>query len=101
MKPLVRKLAAAGFTVSCPQLAGHCSSLRELTKTGWKAWYTTLDGALSDLRSRCSTVFVTGLSMGALLALKLAARPPADVAAIATLSPTVFYDGWHVPRFRP
>lgn len=100
MKPLVRKLAAAGFTVSCPALAGHCSTLRELKQTRWTDWYATLERALETLRTRCSTIFVSGLSMGALLALKLAADHPELVAGVATLSATFFYDGWNVPRFR-
>ena len=100
MKPLVRKLAAAGFTVSCPALAGHCSTLRELKRTRWTDWYATLEAALETLRTRCRSVFVSGLSMGALLALKLAADHPESVAGVATLSATFFYDGWNVPRFR-
>jgi carboxylesterase len=100
MKPLVRKLAAAGFTVSCPQLAGHCSTVRELKQTRWGDWYGTLESSLEMLRGRCSQVFVSGLSMGALLALMLAADHPADVDGVATLSATFFYDGWNVPRFR-
>ncbi len=100
MKPLVRKLAAAGFTVSCPALAGHCSTLRELKQTHWTDWYATLETALDTLRTRCSSVFVSGLSMGALLGLKLAADYPGLVTGVATLSATFFYDGWNIPRFR-
>ena len=100
MKPLVRKLAAAGFTVSCPQLSGHCSTLKELKQTRWRDWYATLEESLHALRDQCSSVFVSGLSMGALLALKLAADHPDDVDGVATLSATFFYDGWNVPRFK-
>jgi carboxylesterase len=100
MKPLVRRLAAAGFTVSCPALAGHCSTLRELKRTRWTDWYASLEAALLALQERCSTIFVSGLSMGALMALKLAADHPDSVRGVATLSATFFYDGWNVPRFR-
>jgi carboxylesterase len=99
MKPLVRRLAAAGFTVACPQLSGHCSTLKELKKTRWTDWYASLEASLEMLREQCSTVFVSGLSMGALLALELAARHPGKVDGVATLSATFFYDGWNVPRF--
>jgi len=99
MKPLVRRLVRAGFTVSCPALAGHCSTLRELKKTRWTDWYATLESALEALRERCSTIFVSGLSMGALLALKLAADHPDAVQGVATLSATFVYDGWNVPQF--
>lgn len=100
MKPLIRRLAARGFTVSCPQLAGHCSTIAELRRTGWTDWYATLAAAFDELRSQCDSVFVSGLSMGALLALKLASDRPESVDGIATLSATFFYDGWNVPRFK-
>src|SRR2546423_724865 len=98
MKPLVRKLAAHDFTVSCAQLAGHCSSLKELKQTRWTDWYASLERALFVLRDQCDTVFVSGLSMGALLALKLAANHPDTIDGVATLSATFFYDGWNVPK---
>ena len=100
MKPLVRKLTAEGFEVACPPLAGHCSSLTELKQTRWTDWYKSLEIALDDLRTRCDRVFVSGLSMGALLALKLAADHPDLIAGVATLSATFFYDGWNVPPLR-
>ena len=100
MKPLARKLAAQGFTVACPQLAGHCSSLKELKQTRWTDWYAGLETSLDYLSEECGTVFVSGLSMGALLALKLAADHPERVAGVATLSATFFYDGWNVPHMK-
>ena len=100
MKPLLRKLAAENFTVYCPQLAGHCSTLKELKQTRWTDWYATLERALEKLRAECDRVFTSGLSMGALMALKLAADHPHSVDGVATLSATFFYDGWNVPRFK-
>ena len=100
MKPLVRKLAAAGLTVACPQLSGHCSTLKELRRTRWTDWYGSLQDSLQLLRDQCKYVFVSGLSMGALLALKLAADHPSEIDGVATLSATFFYDGWNVPRFK-
>ena len=100
MRPLVRKLAAQGFSVSCPQLAGHCSNLADLKRTRWTDWYKSLERAMESLAEECDTIFVSGLSMGALLALKLAANHPDRVQAVATLSATFFYDGWNVPALR-
>lgn len=100
MKPLVRKLAARGFTVACPQLAGHCSTLKDLKRTRWTDWYASLEASLDFLSGECDTVFVSGLSMGALLALKLAADHPQRIQGVATLSATFFYDGWNVPHMK-
>lgn len=100
MKPLVKKLAAQGFTVVCPQLAGHCSTLKELKTTRWTDWYSSLETNLDFLSGECDTVYVSGLSMGALLALKLAADHPERVQGVAALSTTFFYDGWNIPHIK-
>ena len=100
MKHLVRKLAGSGFSVACPQLAGHCSSLKELKATQWTDWYASVVAGLDFLSEECEEIFVAGLSMGALLALKLAADRPERVQGIATLSATFFYDGWNVPHLK-
>ena len=100
MRPLARKLTARGFTVACPQLAGHCSTLKDLKRTRWNDWYESLESSMETLSEECDTIFVSGLSMGALLALKLAANHPDRIQGVATLSATFFYDGWNVPRLR-
>lgn len=100
MKHLGRKLSASGFAVACPQLAGHCSSLTQLKQTDWTAWYASVETALDFMVGECEQVFVAGVSMGALLALNLAAERPEDIAGIITLSATFFYDGWNIPRLR-
>ena len=82
------------------QLAGHCGSEADLTRTGWRDWIRSVERAFDDLRSRHETVFVGGLSMGALLALKLAHDRPGQVAGVLSLSTTLFYDGWAIPATR-
>lgn len=42
-------------------------------------------------------IFVSGLSMGALLALLLADEFKEKVAGVSCLAPTLFYDGWNSP----
>jgi carboxylesterase len=92
-------LARAGYTVRCPQLAGHCGSFEDLRATGWRDWYATADDALSLLCKTCRKVIVGGLSMGAILALRLAAERPDDVHGTALFAPTLKLDGWGVPWY--
>jgi carboxylesterase len=92
-------LARAGYTVSCPQLAGHCGSFEDLRATGWRDWYATVAEAHSALRKTCTKVIVGGLSMGAILALHLAAERPDDVHGTALFAPTLKLDGWGVPWY--
>ncbi|HET8700777.1 MAG TPA: alpha/beta fold hydrolase, partial [Nitrococcus sp.] len=100
MRYLARSLGRRGFTVACPQLAGHCESLRALKATRWRDWYASVEQAFEFVAERCDRVFISGLSMGALLALRLAAEKKAQVAGVATLSATFFYDGWNVPQLK-
>jgi carboxylesterase len=92
-------LAREGYTVHCPQLAGHCGSFEELRATGWRDWYATVEDAHAQLRKTCKEVIVGGLSMGAILALHLAAERPDDVHGVALFAPTLKLDGWGVPWY--
>lgn len=55
--------------------------------TGWQDWYAEVDRALRELLDRCSQVFVFGLSMGAALALRLAAKHGDEVAGLVLVNP--------------
>ena len=100
MRFVAGALARRGYSVACPQLAGHCGSVAELKAARWRDWYASVERALDELAAHHAQVFVAGLSMGALLALELAARRADKVAGLALLSATFFYDGWNVPKWR-
>ncbi len=96
---VARGLARAGHTVHCPQLAGHCGSFEDLRATGWEDWYRTVRTAHAELSRSCQNVIVGGLSMGAVLALHLAAEFPLHVQATTLFAPTFKLDGWGVPWY--
>ncbi|MGN6705026.1 MAG: alpha/beta hydrolase [Rhodanobacter sp.] len=97
MKLLGKGLNRAGFTVHGMQLAGHCGSADDLLATGWHDWYASVQQAADDLCDKVDQLFVGGLSMGALLALKLAADRPGQVAGVGVYGATFRYDGWSIP----
>ena len=72
MKILGKRLNRYGFTVLCPQLAGHCASEEELITTCWSDWSRSVEDAFDALSRHMDAVFVGGLSAGAVLSL----RPP-------------------------
>ena len=55
-----------GYTVSGPLLPGHGTTAQEMNHRQWSDWAGHVEGALADLQARCETLFVGGLSMGAL-----------------------------------
>ncbi len=99
MRPVERHIKALGFEIATPLLPGHGATHRELLETTWRDWVDGARRALDSLAARSDSVVVAGLSMGALLAVLLAAEDP-RVAGIALLSPTMRYDGSSIPWTR-
>jgi carboxylesterase len=90
-------LHRAGFSVLGVQLAGHCGDESDLLATGWRDWYASVVEAAARLRGQVDHLFVAGLSMGALLALKLAIDSPRDVDGLGLYGTTFVHDGWATP----
>jgi carboxylesterase len=99
MKTVAKRLNAAGHTVLCCQLAGHCGTEKDLADSYWQEWYASAEAALARLEERCDSIVVGGLSMGGLLAAKLAAAQGPRVHGIVILAPTLWYDGWAMPWY--
>ncbi|MBD0708463.1 MULTISPECIES: alpha/beta hydrolase [unclassified Streptomyces] len=87
MRPWADYLAARGLTVSLPLLPGHGTRWQDMQLTTWHDWYAEVDRALRELRERCTSVFVFGLSMGGALTLRLAARHGDAVRGIVLVNP--------------
>ena len=100
MRHIAKRLMKQGFSVMCPALAGHCGSVGDLKKSRWQDWYGTIDRAFEALKTKHKRVYVSGLSMGALIGLVLAAEKGKRVDGLGLLSTTFFYDGWNMPRLR-
>lgn len=84
MRGLGNFLAARGYTILAPALAGHATQLTDIFPTRWTDWYASVTSAYDKLCETCDTVFPIGLSLGGTLALHLAAhRPIAGVVAVS------------------
>ena len=92
-------LARAGYTVSCPQLAGHCGSADDLRATRWQDWYASVLAAHEKLRQHCDVIVAGGLSVGAVISLRLAADRPDSVHGAVLYAPTLRLDGWSIPWY--
>lgn len=99
MRRLADYLHRQDFTVAAPLLPGHGTSAADLNQVRWQQWAAHVEAALADLRARCETVFVGGLSMGGVLALYLAAQHP-DLAGALLYAPAMRIAGWR-PRLVP
>ncbi len=77
-----------GLSVSAPLLPGHGTTVEEMNRCKWTDWTGSVERAFAELRERCATVFVGGLSMGSLLTLYLAAHHP-DLPGVVLYSPAL------------
>ncbi len=96
---IAQGLARAGRTVYCPQLAGHCGTPEELRRSTWRDWYESVEQAHDRLKQHCDIVLAGGLSMGAILALRLAQQRPDGVHGLLLFAPTLKLDGWSMPWY--
>jgi carboxylesterase len=87
MRPWAEHLAAAGYSVRLPLLPGHGGGWQDINRTRWTDWYATVEAAYLELRERCDTVFVAGLSMGGTLVTRLAEQYPQGVAGLLLVNP--------------
>lgn len=97
MRFVGKGLNREGFTVYGMQLAGHCGDEADLLRTNRHDWYQSVQQAAERLAQQVEHLFVAGLSMGALLALKLAAECPQKIAGLGLFGTTLQYDGWAIP----
>jgi carboxylesterase len=95
MRYLGERLHAAGFTVNGILLAGHRTTVDDLKTKKWQDWYQSVNEGYEELRVSCKKIFVSGISMGALLGFLLAYEAKGDIRALACLSTGFFFDGWN------
>lgn len=102
MQPLAKQLNQAGYSVYAPHIKGygyeHGDDAHSITH--WKDWHTKVLNEFRLLKQQYETVAVSGLCIGAVLALSIAAELGDEVAALSLLATTLYYDGWSIPWYR-
>lgn len=99
LRQFAKALYRAGYDVFYPVLPGHCQSVDALKKTVWQDWYNFAIETYDDLKKSYDKVYVSGLCLGAVLAVGIA-QERQDVAGVIAISTTLFLDGWSLPWFR-
>ncbi|MGO8962009.1 MAG: alpha/beta hydrolase [Streptosporangiaceae bacterium] len=92
LRPWAEYLARAGLSVSLPRLPGHGTSWQELARTRWEDWFAEVDRAFGELQARTDEIFVTGLSMGGCLAVRLAELRGTAVRGLVLVNPSIAPD---------
>lgn len=96
MRPLGEALAARGFPVRAPCLAGHGTDLASLARTVWADWFASVSDGLARLQAEVPRVAVVGMSLGGLLGLHLAATRPTTVEGLVLCGTPLRLDGTRI-----
>lgn len=98
LRPLGDYLNKLGYTVLGVRLPGHGTCVEDLEQTGAEDWYAeAARGAHELLEAYPGKVYVAGLSMGGLLAMRIAASLSMRAAAI--MSAPIFLPDKRIPFY--
>lgn len=92
LRPIAEVVAAAGFPVTAPLLAGHGTDETDMVHTGWRDWLRSAAEAAQDVVDRGNRVHLAGLSMGGVLALLLA--PSFEAGSVTTINAPLRVRSW-------
>lgn len=98
-----KRLNQTGYTVVIPLIPGYGMARgqgKRFEVAPYAEWLQFASDCLDDMKTRYRTVSVTGLCIGAVMALALASMRSSDITALSLLSTTLAYDGWSIPRAR-
>lgn len=91
LRPLGDYLNKQGYTVLGVLLPGHGTVPEDLNNTAWEDWYAKVTEGFKRLQQTSSSIYVVGMSMGGLLAMKAAAELPVAKAVFMS-TPIFLYD---------
>ena len=88
-----------GFDVYADCLPGHGEKFSEIYTVKYIDWLDFAYEQFSDLKQKYENVFVSGICLGAVLALAIGMKFKNEVTGIIALSTTLFLDGWRLPWY--
>lgn len=88
-----------GYDVYADCLPGHGDKVNEIYTVKYTDWLNFSYKKFEDLKSKYDEVFVSGLCLGAVLAIAVAIKFKNEVAGVVSLSTTLFLDGWRLPWY--
>jgi len=90
IKPWALSMAAEGFTVFAPRVAGHGAKIQDLNNSTWEDWYDSVEAEFLELKKVCDRVFVAGFSAGGALALRLTQIRGSEIEGLILLNASIY-----------
>ena len=96
MKKYGKFLFKCGYDVFCYSFPGHGERINEIETVTWKNWCEFAQKKYNNLRKNYNQLFVSGLCLGAAIAIYLAEHNK-DITGVVALSTTLLLDGFCIP----
>lgn len=96
MKKYGEFLFKCGYDVFCYSFPGHGERISEIEIVTWHDWCEFAQEKYNQLRNNYNQFFVSGLCLGAAMAIYLAEHNK-DITGVIALSTTLFLDGFCIP----
>lgn len=90
----------SGYDVFAECLPGHGEKFEEIYTVKYQDWLNFAYSRFEKLKSAYKNVFVSGLCLGAVLALAVGIKYGQKVSGIIALSTTLYLDGWRLPWYK-
>lgn len=100
MKKYGQFLYKNGIDVYCHCLPGHGDNFQDIYTVTYQDWLNHAYNMFEKLYSEYENVFVSGVCLGAVLALAVGIKYPDMVKGLIPLSTTLYLDGWRLPWYK-
>lgn len=100
LKKYGQYLHSLGYDVFANCLPGHGDNVQEIYTVKYTDWLDFAFVKFTQLKSKYDEVYVSGLCLGAVLAVAVAQRFKSDVSGVIALSTTLYLDGWRLPWYK-
>ncbi|MCD8377220.1 MAG: alpha/beta fold hydrolase [Candidatus Gastranaerophilales bacterium] len=99
LKKYGQYLYGLGYDVYADCLPGHGDKVEDIYTVKYQDWLEFSYQKFEELDSKYDEVFLSGLCLGAVLAIAVAQKYPDRVRGVVALSTTLFLDGWRLPWY--
>ena len=100
LKKYGHHLHSLGYDVFANCLPGHGDKVEEIYTVKYTDWLEFAFKRFRELKSIYDEVYVSGLCLGAVLAIAVAEEFKNEVDGVIALSTTLYLDGWRLPWYK-
>ena len=100
LKKYGQYLHSLGYDVFANCLPGHGDNVNEIHTVKYTDWLDFAFRRFRELKATYDEVFISGLCLGAVLAVAVAQQFGEQVSGVIALSTTLYLDGWRLPWYK-